>query len=187
MRNVIEYDRNEFDKCLRGEMYDTTFYGRAELVDEALRLCKLYNSLPPKDHEKRLEVIQSLFGKCGENPDIEPDVFCGFGFNVSFGDNFFANNGCNFMDPARITFGNDVFIGPDCGFYTAHHPIDYHLRNQLYEWAFPITVGDNVWFGGHCTILPGVEIGSNVVIGAGSVVTHSIPDNCVAAGNPCRV
>ena len=103
------------------------------------------------------------------------------------GDNFFSNNNCNFMDPGKITFGNDVFIGPNCGFYTAHHPIHPELRNELYEYARPITVGDNVWFGGSCVVVPGVTIGSNVVIGAGSVVTHDIPDNVVAVGNPCRV
>ena len=86
-----------------------------------------------------------------------------------------------------MTFGDNVFIGPCCGFYTAHHPIDTDLRNQMLEYAFPITVGSNVWFGGHCCVAPGVTIGSDVVIGAGSVVVHDIPDHVVAAGNPCRV
>ena len=133
------------------------------------------------------ETGRKVKGKVGKNPDVEPNVFCGFGFNVEVGDNFFANNGCNFVDPAKITFGDNVFIGPDCGFYTAHHPVSYKLRNQLYEWAYPIKVGDNVWFGGHVTVLPGVTIGENAVIGAGSVVTRSIPEKAVAFGNPCRV
>lgn len=187
MRNHIDYDRVEFEKCMRGEMYNTTFRGRDELVTAALMLCQEYNRTPANDKKRREELVRELFGKVGKNPDVEPNVFCGFGFNVEVGDNFFANNGCNFVDPAKITFGNNVFIGPDCGFYTAHHPIDMELRNQLYEWAFPISVGDNVWFGGGCRVVPGVTIGSNVVIGAGSVVTHDIPDNCIAAGNPCRV
>lgn len=187
MRDNIAFDRKEFEKCMNGEMYYANFSGRDKLVEEALRLCKKYNAIPPEDHSQRLLVIRELFGGIGKNPDIEPDIFCGFGFNIFAGDNFFVNNGCNFVDPARIVFGDNVFIGPDCGFYTAHHPINYHLRNQNYEWAFPITVGDNVWFGGHCTVVPGITIGNNVVIGAGSVVTHNIPDNCVAAGNPCRI
>lgn len=187
MRKSIDYDKTEFEKCARGEMYNTTFRGRQELVDQALMLCQEYNQTPANDKKRREELIRELFGKVGKNPDIEPNVFCGFGFNVEVGDNFFANNGCNFVDPAKIIFGDNVFIGPDCGFYTAHHPIGYKLRNQLYEWAFPIRVGDNVWFGGGCRVLPGITIGSNVVIGAGSVVTHDIPDNCVAAGNPCRI
>ena len=76
---------------------------------------------------------------------------------------------------------------PNCGFYTANHPIHPYWRNQLYEYAYPITVGNDVWFGGHCCVMPGVTIGSNVVIGGGSVVVKDIPDNVVAAGNPCRV
>ena len=187
MRNNIDYDRAEFEKCARGERYDASFRGREELVARALMLCQEYNQTPAGDKKRREELIRELFGRVGKNPDVEPNVFCGFGFNIEAGDNFFANNGCNFMDPAKITFGDNVFIGPDCGFYTAHHPIGYKLRNQFYEWAYPITVGDNVWFGGGCRVVPGVTIGSNVVIGAGSVVTHDIPDNCVAAGNPCRV
>lgn len=187
MRNGIDYDRAEFEKCTRGERYNTTFRGRDEMVTYALMMCQEYNQTPANDKKHREELIRKLFGKVGKNPDVEPNVFCGFGFNIEVGDNFFANNGCNFVDPAKISFGNNVFIGPDCGFYTAHHPISYKLRNQFYEWAYPITVGDNVWFGGGCRVVPGMTIGSNVVIGAGSVVTHDIPDNCVAAGNPCRV
>lgn len=187
MRYNIDYDRTEFEKCARGELYDTAFRGRDELVTHALLLCQEYNRTPADKKKRREELIRELFGKVGRNPDVEPNVFCGFGFNVEVGDNFYANNGCNFVDPAKIIFGDNVFIGPDCGFYTACHPIGYKLRNQLYEWAHPITVGDNVWFGGGCRVLPGVTIGSNVVIGAGSVVTRDIPDHCVAAGNPCRI
>jgi len=187
MRDQIESDEREFEKCGRGERYNASFSGRDEMIAAALLLCQEYNRMPPGDKAGRAALIRRLFGRVGKDPDVEPDLFCGFGFNIEVGDHFFANNGCNFVDPARITFGDNVFVGPDCGFYTAHHPIDYHERNQFYEWAFPITVVDNVWFGGGCRVLPGVTIGSNAVIGAGSVVTHSIPDNCVAAGNPCRV
>lgn len=187
MRKAVDYDKAEFEKCARGEMYYTGFRGRDELVTQALMLCQEYNQTPGDDKKRREELLRELFGKVGKNPDVEPNVFCGFGFNVEVGDNFFANNGCNFVDPAKITFGDNVFIGPDCGFYTAHHPVSYKLRNQLYEWAYPIKVGDNVWFGGGCRVLPRVTIGSNVVIGAGSVVTRDIPDNCIAAGNPCRI
>ena len=183
----IAYDREEFEKCARGEVYRADFEGREQLVTRALELCQEYNRTPARDKERREELLRRLFGKVGKNPDVQPNIFCGFGFNVQVGDDFYANNGCNFVDPGKITFGNHVFVGPDCGFYTACHPIGYQLRNQLLEFARPIAVGDNVWFGGGCRVLPGVTVGSNVVIGAGSVVTRDIPDNCVAAGNPCRV
>ena len=177
----------EFEKCQQGLMYDTTFPGREEDHLRCADLCYDYNHTRPSDMETRTALLQKLFGKVGANPYVEPNIFCGFGWNISVGDNFFANNDCVFVDPGKITFGDNVLIGPQCGFYTADHPIHSYWRNQLYEYARPITVGNNVWFGGHCTVLPGVTIGNDVVIGAGSVVVHDIPDNVVAVGNPCRV
>ena len=91
------------------------------------------------------------------------------------------------MDPAKVKFGDNVFIAPNCGFYTAGHPIEYQLRNKGLEYAEPIVVGNNVWIGGNCCVLPGVTIGDNVVIGAGSVVNKNIPSNSVAVGNTCRI
>ena len=102
------------------------------------------------------------------------------------GENFFANYNCVILDCAPVTFGDNVFIAPNCGFYTAGHPLDYPTRNALLEFAKPITVGDNVWFGGNVVVLPGVTIGSGSVIGAGSVVSRDIPENVLAVGNPCR-
>ncbi len=177
----------EQEKCYAGLLYDTTFPGREEMHLKCADLCYEYNRTMPSNMARREELIRQLFGKVGKNPYVEPNIFCGFGFNIEVGDNFFANNNCNFVDPGKITFGDNVFVGPNCGFYTAHHPIDAAQRNQLLEQAFPITVGDDVWIGGGTTVVPGVTIGSNVVIGAGSVVTKDIPDNVVAVGNPCRV
>ncbi|MBR5047891.1 MAG: sugar O-acetyltransferase, partial [Eubacterium sp.] len=91
------------------------------------------------------------------------------------------------LDAGGVTFGNDVFIAPSCGFHTSGHPIDYERRNQGLEYAYPIVVGNNVWIGAGVQVMPGVTIGSNVVIGGGSIVTKNIPDNSVAVGNPCRV
>ena len=91
------------------------------------------------------------------------------------------------LDPAKVKFGDNVFIGPNCGFYTAGHPLDVKIRNAGIEYAYPITVGNNVWIGGNVCVMPGVTIGDNVVIGAGSVVTKDIPSNVVAVGNPCKV
>ena len=112
---------------------------------------------------------------------------CDFGYNIEVGENFYANHGCVILDCAKVTFGDNVFIAPNCGFYTAGHPIDSKRRNAGLEYAHPITVGNNVWFGGGVQVMPGVTIGNNVVIGSGSVVTKDIPDNVVAAGNPCKV
>lgn len=178
---------SEKEKCDAGLLYDTTFPGREEAHLVCADLCYDYNHTRPSDMAKREEILRKLFGKVGKNPYVEPNIFCGFGTNISVGDNFFANNNCIFVDPGKITFGDNVFIGPSCGFYTAHHPIDAQMRNELLEQAFPITVGNDVWIGGGTVVVPGVTIGSDVVIGAGSVVTRDIPDHVVACGNPCRV
>lgn len=176
----------ELEKCQKSLMYDTIFSGREEAHERCADLCWDYNRTIPSNKARREELIRQLFGKCGANPYVEPNIFCGFGFNIEVGDNFFANNNCIFVDPGKITFGDYVFIGPSCGFYTAHHPIHPELRDKLYEYARPITVGSHVWIGGGTVVTPGTKIGNNVVIGAGSVVVHDIPDNCVAFGNPCK-
>lgn len=180
-------EMTELQKCRAGLCYDTTFPGREEDHLVCAELCYDYNHTRPSDMAGREAILRKLFGKLGKNPYVEPNLFCGFGFNIEAGDNFFANNNCVFVDPGKITFGDNVFIAPNCGFYTAHHPIDKEMRNALLEYAKPITVGNDVWIGGNTVVLPGVTIGSDVVIGAGSVVTKDIPDHCVAYGNPCRV
>ena len=122
-----------------------------------------------------------------ENVQIESNFFCDYGYNISVGENFYANHNLVILDGAKVEFGDNVFIGPNCGFYTAGHPIDIKSRNEGIEYAKPIKVGNNVWFGGNVSVMPGVTIGDNVTIGAGSVVTKDIPSNCVAYGNPCKV
>jgi len=177
----------EREKCMAGLLYDTMFPGREEEHLRCADLCYDYNHTRPSDTERREELLRMIFGGVGKQPYVEPNLFCGFGSNIRVGDFFFANNNSVFVDPGEITFGDYVFIGPDCGFYTAGHPIHPELRDKFLEYARPITVGSHVWIGGGTTVCPGVTIGSNVVIGAGSVVTRDIPDNVVAFGNPCRV
>ena len=123
----------------------------------------------------------------GENYYIEQPFYCDYGYNISVGDNFYSNVNLVILDGAKVTFGDNVFIAPDCGFHTAGHPLDVGRRNMGLEYARPITVGNNVWIGAGVHVLPGVTIGDNCVIGAGSVVNRDIPANSLAVGNPCRV
>lgn len=179
---------NEKEKMLKGLMYDANY--DKELIEERLNckcLCFEYNSLKPNQTEERKSILKKILGKTGETYWIEPDFWCDYGYNIEIGDNFYSNHNCVMLDPAKIIFGNNVFVGPNCGFYTAGHPINVQERNAGLEYAYPIKVGNNVWFGGNVCVMPGVTIGDNVVIGAGSVVTKDIPSNVIAVGNPCKV
>ena len=178
----------EKEKVQKGLMYNPNF--DKELTDErnkAKDICYEYNNLKPSELEKRKEVIKKLLGKTEENFLIEQPFVCDYGYNIEIGKNFYANHNLVILDAAKVKFGDNVFIAPNCGIYTAGHPIDVKERNEGIEYARPITVGNNVWIGGNVVILPGVEIGDNVTIGAGSVVTKNIPSNVIAYGNPCRV
>lgn len=146
-----------------------------------------YNSISPAEENRRMEFIKGLFGKCGENPIVISPFFCDYGFNIEAGNNLFANTNLVILDGAKVTIGDNVFIGPNVGIYTAGHPLDTERRNEGLEYAFQIKIGNNVWIGGGVSILPGVTIGDNSVIGAGSVVNKDIPSDSLAAGNPCKV
>ena len=177
----------EFEKCQAGLMYDTTFEGREESHLKCADLCYDYNHLRPSQEEEQRAILKKLLGKTGESFCITAPFWCDYGYNIEIGENFYTNHNCVILDGAKVKFGDNVFVAPNCGFYTAGHPIDFQRRNAGLEYAYPITVGDNVWFGGGVQVMPGVTIGSNVVIASGSVVNRDIPDNVVAAGNPCRV
>ncbi len=148
--------------------------------------CFAFNNTLPSDIEGRYGILKSIFGKIGERVVIQSPFWCDMGYNVEVGDNFFANHGCTILDTAKVTFGDNVFIGPGCSFNAAIHPLDSQERITWAETAKPIRVGNNVWFGASVTVLPGVTIGDNVVIGAGSLVTRDIPANTLAYGSPCR-
>lgn len=180
--------RTEKEKMVAGELYDANYDPQLLAEREACKeLCFDYNNLRPSDGEEKRRLLRRLLGDTGQHLTIESPFQCDYGYNIRVGENFYANVGLVILDGAPVTFGHDVFIGPYCGFHTAGHPFDAERRNRGLEYARPITVGDNVWFGAQCCILPGVTIGSNTVIGAGSVVTHDIPSGVLAAGNPCRV
>lgn len=179
---------SEKEKMLNGLLYNAV--NDKELADERIKckcLCKQYNDLSPDKTEERKELLKKILGKTGENYWIEPNFWCDYGYNIELGENFYSNHNCVILDPAKVKFGDNVFIGPFCGFYTAGHPVDVESRNAGFEYAKPIIVGNNVWIGGHVSVMPGVTIGDNVIIGAGSVVTKDIPSNVIAAGTPCKV
>ena len=177
----------EREKMIQGLPYNA---GDPELMQARRRckeLCFAFNQTPPSQRDKQQALLRSLLVQADEKIHIEPNLWCDYGCNIRAGRGLYINHNCVILDCAPVTFGEDVLIGPNCGFYTACHPIDPEQRRTGTEFARPITVGSNVWFGGGCTVLPGVTIGDNCVIGAGSVVTKDIPANCVAAGNHCRV
>lgn len=160
-------------------------------IEEVIRIgkdrCWRYNQLSPNDREGQVKILSKLLGHMGENVTIVPPFWCDYGYNISVGDYFYGNHNLIITDGTDVTFGDHVFVAPNCCFTTAEHAIDPEQRKAGMEVAKPITVGNNVWIGAGSTILAGVTIGDNTVIGAGSVVTKDIPANVVALGVPCRV
>ncbi len=168
--------------------------GMAYVSDEAVfaqqaqcrKKLQQLNFMDRSDFGGIAEVVKELLGK-SENAFINPPFYCDYGFNIEVGKNLFANYNCTIIDVAKVTIGDNCMLAPNVAIYTAGHPIHPDTRRSLYEYGKPVVIGDNVWIGGNAVILPGVTIGSNCVIGAGSVVTHDIPPWTVSAGNPCRV
>lgn len=146
-----------------------------------------YNHLPPGREDEGERLLRGLLGKMGKHVTFLPPFHCDYGYNIEVGDHFFANVNLVILDGAKVTIGDHVFIAPNVGIYTAGHPFDVEQRNEGLEYAYPISIGSNVWIGAQTCILPGVTIGDNSVIGAGSVVTKDIPPHSLAYGNPCRV
>lgn len=177
----------EKERMLSGELYvaDDPQLARDNL--RKYRILDQIRRLPLERIDERERLYARLLGGWGEGSYIEPPFYCDYGSNITVGRYFYANSGCVLLDPAAITIGDWVFLGPHVGIYTPYHPIVGDLRRAQLEGARPITIGSDVWIGGSAVICPGVTIGSNVVIGAGAVVTTDIPDDCVAVGNPCRV
>ena len=174
-------------QMLSGKEYDDLSPELVERRHEAVLLTDAYNQSFKQPREERERLLQGVLAKVGRNVHFEPTFRCEFGWNITIGNDFFANFNCVMLDGNKIVIGDHVLIGPNVGLYTANHSLDPQRRKAGYCYARPIVIGDNVWIGAGVHIMGGVTIGENAVIGAGSVVTHSIPANCIAAGNPCRV
>lgn len=177
----------EKEKMISGEIYNSNCEELFTERERAKDLCHEYNNLRPSKINEREDIMKNILGKTKGNFLIEQPFICDYGYNIEIGENFYSNHNLIILDGNKVKFGDNVFIGPNCGFYTAGHPLDAEIRNKGLEYAKPIEIGNDVWFGGNVTVLPEVRIGDNVVIGAGSVVTKDIPSNVVAVGNPCKV
>ena len=186
MNNVLE-DAKEAWKMLNGQVYDATDPNLLHHLDICKAAIHDYNRMNPLLHQEKKALLKDLLGKTGEDFIINQPFYCDYGCNIEVGERFFANFNFTVLDEAMVRIGDDVFIGPNVSIYTACHSTDPVKRNSRQEWAEPVTIGNNCWIGGSVVILPGVTIGDNVTIGAGSVVTKDIPSNTVAVGNPCKV
>ena len=176
----------ERQKMLAGEMYDPL---DSELVsgrERARDLCQALNATREAQQEERRRLLRDLFGTGGESVWMQPPFFCDYGANIELGERVFFNFNCIVLDVCRVRVGDYTLFGPAVQIYTAMHPLDAEERRRE-EFGKPVEIGADVWVGGGAIILPGVRIGARAVIGAGSVVTRDIPDDVVAAGNPCRV
>ncbi|MDE0573516.1 sugar O-acetyltransferase [Demequina sp. B12] len=179
-------ERTMRERMLAGDLYR----GDAEIlqgIDRAQELMETHEKLARTDPEGATAALRELLGHMGEGVWIRPPFKVDYGSNIFIGDRSWANYGLIALDPARITIGSDVLIGPNVQLLTPTHPIDADLRRAKWEAAEPITIGDNVWIGGGAIVCPGVTVGDNAVIGAGAVVVKDIPANAVAVGNPARV
>ena len=162
-----------------------------EGLDEERRRCKEllydYNHTRPSEEGKMKDLLKKILGDMGENIWIEPPMHMAYGTNVHIGDYFYANFNLVIVDDIDVYIGDYVMIAPNVTITPTGHPVDSELRRPGTQFSIPVRIGNNVWIGSNAVILPGITIGDNSVIGAGSVVTHDIPENVVAVGNPCGV
>jgi maltose O-acetyltransferase len=182
-RNLVA---TEWEKMLAGELYDPLDPELVRSRDRARDLCQDLNATREGDRDARRRILTELLGSGGESVWVQPPFFCDYGCNIHLGERVFFNFNCIVLDVCRVSIGECTLFGPAVQIYTATHPMNAELRRRQ-EFARPIAIGSDVWVGGGAIICPGVTIGSNTVIGAGSVVTRDIPGRVFAAGNPCRV
>ncbi len=178
----------EKEKMLGGFVYSAVDDELLNALNDVKCVIQRYNTLPANDTKAKRQILKSLLGHVADDEIIiNQPFYCDYGKQISVGKRFFANFNFTVLDEARVTIGDDCFIGPNVSIYTACHSTDPEERNSRKEWAEPVSIGNNVWIGGSVVILSGITIGDNVTIGAGSVVVNDIPSNSIAVGNPCRV
>ncbi len=176
----------EKEKMLAGDFYDAL---DPELVKERERardLCRDLNTTREQEQEARRQILIELFGSGGDSVWMQPPFYCDYGSNIYLGKRVYFNFNCVVLDVCEVRIGDFTFFGPAVQIYTGTHPMNAALR-RTQELGKPVTIGSDVWVGGGAIICPGITIGSKTVIGAGSVVTKDIPENVIAAGNPCRI
>lgn len=177
----------EKDKMIAGQLYRSSDDLLRNERKRARRLLKVFNDSLPDETGKRAGILKELLNALGQRAEIEPPFYCDYGYNISIGDNFYANFNCVILDCAKVTIGDNVFMGPNVQIYTATHPLAVEERNKGLEAAKPIIIEDSVWICGGVIINPGATIGKGTTIGSGSVVTRDIPPDVFAGGNPCKV
>lgn len=175
------------EQMLSGEMYNDLLPELVVQRERTVFLTNEYNSSFGKERKDREDILRKIVKSIGNNVHFEPNFRCEFGFNITIGNDFYANYDCILLDGNLITIGNNVLFGPRVGIYTANHAIDPAERIAGGCYSRPVVMGNNVWVGANVDIMGGVTIGNNSIIGAGSVVTKDIPDNVIAAGVPCKV
>jgi len=175
------------ERMLAGDLYIADDPDIARESRRAQRLTHMINTLDPTDHDRLRNLLTELLGAFGEGSEIRPPLQCDYGYQTLFGARSFANWGLVSLDVATVTIGDDVQIGPNVQLLTATHPLEPGPRKDKWEAAEPIVIGDNVWLGGGVIVCPGVTIGADTVVGAGSVVTRDLPSGVIAAGSPARV
>jgi len=181
-----QVSRTEKQKMLAGDLYRVSEEITADHL-AAERLARAYNATGADDDERRTVLLGKLLGSVGEGVTVRAPFHCDFGYNIRLGSGVFINFGCIFLDVAAIEVGDGCQIGPAVQVLTADHPRDPALRRQGLESGRPIRIGRNVWIGGGAIILPGVTVGDDAIIGAGSVVTRDVPDGATVVGNPARL
>ncbi len=177
---------SELDKLQAGDWYHFDDEEVVARKARAAKLCQEFNAISATEPEKQTKKMQEILGSFGKNLSVQATFNCDYGKNIHVGNDFLSNYNLTILDMAPVTIGSHVMIGPNCGIYTVNHPMAPNGRRQYLAQAKPVTIGNDVWFGGSVTVLPGVTIGNNVIVAAGAVVTKDVPDNTLVAGVPAK-